>query len=121
MRPRSIGVPIRTRSHWQLPDAVHIELEELVAAGLTPLEALRAATGDAARILGAKADLGTIAPGKLADLVILDADPSADIRNTRRIRAVMQNGRLVDRAALCERYGRGPARRVSAGLSPSDV
>jgi hypothetical protein len=71
------------------------------AAGLTPLEAIRAATGDAARILGA-ADLGTIAAGKVADLVVLDADPVADIRNTRRIRAVVQGGRVVDRARIRE-------------------
>jgi imidazolonepropionase-like amidohydrolase/Tol biopolymer transport system component len=85
---------------WQLPDAVHRELEELVLAGLTPLEALRAATLDAARILGAERDLGSIEVGKLADLVLLDADPTADVWNTRRIRAVVQEGRLVDRAAL---------------------
>lgn len=95
---------------WMLPDAVHLELEELVRAGLSPLEALRAGTGDAARILGAERDLGTIAPGKLADLVILDADPLADIKNTRRIFGVMQNGNLVDRAALRARYGSRRAR-----------
>src|SRR5262245_16563424 len=90
---------------WQIPDAVHTELEELVKAGLSPLEAIRAATGDAARILGAEHDLGTIEPGKLADLVMLEADPLADIRNTRRISLVMQDGRIVDRAALRARYG----------------
>jgi Tol biopolymer transport system component len=93
---------------WQLPNAVHLELEELVRSGLSPLEALRAATGDSARILGAERDLGTIEVGKLADLVVLEADPLADIRNTRRIRAVLQNGRLVDRAALRARYGQRP-------------
>ncbi|HEX6644776.1 MAG TPA: amidohydrolase family protein [Gemmatimonadales bacterium] len=85
---------------WQVPSAVHMELEQLVAAGLTPLEAIRAATGSAARIIGADGELGTIEVGKLADLVLLDADPAADIRNTRRIRAVIQEGRVVDRAAL---------------------
>ena len=91
---------------WQVPDAVHAELEELVLSGLSPLEALRAATADAARILGAERDLGTIEVGKLADLVLLDADPTADIRNTRRIRAVVQGGRVVDRDALRERRDR---------------
>ena len=85
---------------WQLPDAVHMEMAEFVASGLSPLEAIRAATGDAARILGAQRDLGTIEAGKLADLVILDADPRVDIRSTRRIWSVMQSGRIVDRAAL---------------------
>jgi Tol biopolymer transport system component len=87
------GVTIGTGSDiWQIPTGAHLEMEEMVAAGLTPLEALHAATGAAARIIGAERDLGTIEPGKWADLVILDADPTADIRNTRRIRAVMQAG-----------------------------
>jgi imidazolonepropionase-like amidohydrolase len=85
---------------WQIPSGIHLELEEMVAAGLSPLEALHAATGAAARIIGAERDFGTIEPGKWADLVILDADPTADIRNTRRIRAVMQAGRLLDRDAV---------------------
>jgi imidazolonepropionase-like amidohydrolase len=64
------------------------------------LEALKAATSGAARIIGAERSLGTIEAGKLADLVLLDADPVTDIRNTRRIRAVIQAGRLVDRDAI---------------------
>ena len=99
------GVTIGTGTDvWQLPDGVHRELEDLVSAGLTPLAAIRAATGDAARIVGAERDLGTIEEGKLADLVILDRDPSADIRNTRSIRSVIKDGRIVDRAALRARY-----------------
>jgi imidazolonepropionase-like amidohydrolase len=78
---------------WQIPTGVHLELEEMVAAGMSPLEALHAATGAAARIIGAE-DLGTIEPGKWADLVVLDADPSADIRATRRIQAVVLGGRV---------------------------
>ena len=88
---------------WQVPTGVHMELEELVAAGLSPLDAIRAATADAARIVGAEQDLGTIAAGKWADIIILDADPVADIRNSRRIWAVLQAGRLLDRAALVSR------------------
>jgi Tol biopolymer transport system component len=92
------GVTIGTGTDiWQIPTGVHLELEEMVAAGLSPLEALRAGTGGAARIIGAERELGTIEPGKWADLVILNADPTTDIRNTRRIRAVMQAGRLLDR------------------------
>ena len=85
---------------WQIPTGVHMELEQLVAAGLTPAQAIHAGTGGAARILGADKDLGTIEVGKWADLIILDADPLADIRNTRRIWQVVHNGRLVDRAAI---------------------
>ncbi len=89
---------------WQIPTGVHLELQELVAAGLSPLEAIHAATGAAARIIGAESDLGTIAVGKWADLIILDADPQADIRNSRRIRAVMLAGRLVDRPAILAQF-----------------
>jgi len=79
---------------------LHEELFLLVQGGLSPGEALRAATVDAARFLGLQDSLGSIAPGKLADLVLLDADPLADIRNTRRIRAVIANGRLLDAVDL---------------------
>ena len=85
---------------WQVPSAVHWELEELVAAGLTPLEAIGIATAGSARILGAETELGTLEVGKRADLVILDADPTADIRNTRRIWQVLKDGKVVDRAAI---------------------
>jgi imidazolonepropionase-like amidohydrolase len=80
--------------------ALHDELERLVDAGLTPAEALRAATLVPATLFGIEKDAGTIAIGKRADLVLLDADPLRDIRNTRRIDAVVLDGRLLDRAAL---------------------
>jgi imidazolonepropionase-like amidohydrolase len=86
-----------------LPGAIHLELENLVAAGLTPLEAIAAATGDAARMVGAEVDIGTITVGKHADLILLDGDPLEDIRNTRRISQVIKGGRVVDRAALIQR------------------
>src|SRR5262245_24275791 len=85
---------------WELPMGVHLELEELVAAGLSPAQAIRAATSSAAQIIGAASELGTVEPGKRADLVILDADPLTDIRNTRKISAVLQDGHVVDRAAI---------------------
>jgi len=86
-----------------LPGAIHLELENLVAAGLTPLEAIAAATGGAARVLGAEDDIGTIAVGKHADLILLDGNPLEDIRNTRRIAYLFKGGRVVDRAALIQR------------------
>ncbi|MGZ8391624.1 MAG: amidohydrolase family protein [Gemmatimonadales bacterium] len=73
----------------------HREMELLVRAGLTPREALRAATRNAAVLLGADS-LGLLAPGKVADLVILSKDPLADIRNTRAITSVMARGYLLD-------------------------
>jgi imidazolonepropionase-like amidohydrolase len=75
------------------------ELFLLVDAGLSPLEALQAATINPARVLGIK-DLGTVEQGKLADLLLLDADPLLDIRNTAKIAAVVSAGRLFDRQAL---------------------
>ncbi len=111
------GVTIGTGTDiWQVPTGVHLELEEMVAAGVSPLQALHAATGAAARIIGADHDLGTVEPGKWADLVLLDADPSADIRATRRIRAVVQSGRLLlphgtRGPAVIPTLPAGPARR----------
>jgi hypothetical protein len=80
--------------------SLHDELALLVRSGLTPLEALRAATYNPAEYLGALDSLGTVSQGKIADLVLLDADPLVDVRNSRRIYAVIANGRLFDRAAL---------------------
>jgi len=79
---------------------LHRELEALVQAGLTPYEALTAATRTPATYLGRGAHSGTIAVGKEADLVLLDADPLLDIRHTRRIHGVMLRGRWLDRSAL---------------------
>jgi imidazolonepropionase-like amidohydrolase len=70
----------------------HWELDLMVEAGVTPLQALTAATGTNARFLNAK-DIGTVEKGKWADLLVLDRDPTADIRNTRTIRAVYVAGR----------------------------
>lgn len=79
--------------------SMHDELANLIEAGLTPMEALQAATSVPAAYLG-RADLGGISRGKLADLVLIDGDPTADIANTTRIRAVIQGGRVAGRAAL---------------------
>lgn len=79
---------------------LHAELAMYVDRGLTPLEALQSATLNPAKLLGATDSLGTVASGKLADLVLLDADPLVDISNTTMIRAVVANGRYFDRSAL---------------------
>ncbi len=68
--------------------------------GMTPLEALRTATLNPAQALGLDKDLGSLEAGKLADLVIIDGNPLADIRQSDRIAQVMQNGRLYDAATL---------------------
>lgn len=80
--------------------SLHDELALLVQAGFTPLEALHAATLKAAQFLGLADQLGTITSGKQADLVLLEANPLEDIRNTQRIRAVVVRGHYLDRAAL---------------------
>ncbi len=80
--------------------SLHDELGLLVGAGLTPAEALRAATWNPARFLEQQEKMGTIAPGKVADLVLLDANPLLDIANTKKISAVVSRGRYYDRAAL---------------------
>jgi imidazolonepropionase-like amidohydrolase len=79
---------------------LHRELEALVAAGLTPYQALAAATTGPARFLKASAEWGTISVGKRADLVLLSGNPLADIRNTSRIEGVAVGGRWIERGAL---------------------
>lgn len=76
------------------------ELRLLVLAGFSPAEALKAATVDAARVLGWGNRLGRVAPGQWADLVLLDADPLLDVANTRRVAGVVSDGRYLDRTAL---------------------
>ncbi|WP_329054748.1 amidohydrolase family protein [Amycolatopsis sp. NBC_01488] len=80
--------------------SLHDELELLVQAGLSPRRALRMVTRDAAAYLGREATAGTVTPGKVADLVLLDANPVADIRAVRRVHTVVTAGRVLDRAAL---------------------
>ena len=94
-RALAIGVPIANGSDAGVfahgDNAREIEL--LVDYGMTPAAALRAATADAARVLGRAADLGRIAPGFTADLVAVDGDPLADISALRKVRLVMKEGR----------------------------
>jgi imidazolonepropionase-like amidohydrolase/Tol biopolymer transport system component len=94
------GATLLAGTDNMFPLGLHLELELLVAAGLSPMEAIMAATRHAARAMNAHAEIGTLEVGKWADLVILDADPLADIRNIRRIWQVVQGGRVVDREAL---------------------
>ena len=95
--------------------SLHEELALLVgAAGLTPREALWSATAGPARYFGLERESGAVSVGMLADLVLLDRDPLADIRNTAAIRAVVANGRFFDRPALDALLG-DAARRAVGG------
>jgi Tol biopolymer transport system component/imidazolonepropionase-like amidohydrolase len=82
------------------PNAInlHAEIAAYVKAGMTPYEALKAATVNPAKALAL--DTGTIEPGKLADLIVVDGDPLADITTTRRVRRVIANGRVYDMTQL---------------------
>jgi imidazolonepropionase-like amidohydrolase len=85
----------------------HRELELMVEAGLTPMEAIAAATGTSAGVLGVS-DIGTIAPAQQADFIVLAGNPLEAIANTRDIVSVYRAGRMVDRAALLRAPGRTP-------------
>ncbi len=80
--------------------AMHVEMESFVRAGYTPFEVLKLSTQGAATALGLERDLGTLEPGKLADLVLLDADPLEDIKNTQSIWRVIKGGWVFDPEAL---------------------
>jgi imidazolonepropionase-like amidohydrolase len=96
---RRAGVHILTGTDAPLRNSppgfgLHEELVLLARGGMSPFEILESATLEAARYLGMADSAGTIATGKLADLVLLDGNPLQDIRNTRRISAVVANGRV---------------------------
>jgi imidazolonepropionase-like amidohydrolase len=78
--------------------AAHDELSILVQAGLSPMRALQTMTRDAACFLGLEPNMGTLSPGKVADLLVVDANPLADITNTRKIHAIVARGKLITAA-----------------------
>jgi len=111
VRLRRAGGLVGVGSHGEMQGiGVHWEMGAFVAGGATPLEALEMATIDNARIIGRPDDLGSITPGKLADLVVLDADPRTNIANACAIALVMRGGIAFD--------GRTLARDGQAAVAP---
>jgi imidazolonepropionase-like amidohydrolase len=100
-RLHAVGVPVAMGTDmWAFPGlGASIELDCLVRAGITPLDAIRAATQTAARSLGIDGDRGTLEAGKRADLLVLTADPLRDVKNVRSIEAVYKRGERVAAAA----------------------
>lgn len=105
MAMHDAGIPIMAGTDTTAPNvfpgfSIHEDLFFMVQAGLTPMEALQAATSVPAQFLGRASQQGSIAPGKRADLLLLDANPIDDIRNTQKIRAVILKGKVLERSDL---------------------
>lgn len=97
------GVKVQLGAHGQRESlGAHWEMWMFVQGGMTPMEALRAATLDGARYLGLDGDIGSLETGKLADLIVLDANPLENIRNTHAVHYTMVNGRVFDSDTMNE-------------------
>ncbi len=94
----SAGVRIVVGTDGNTPYAAHVEMADMVAAGMTPMQVITAATANGARFLG-MSDSGTIEPNKSADFLVLDANPLEDITNTRKLTSVYLRGAAVDRSS----------------------
>ncbi|MBV8051893.1 MAG: amidohydrolase family protein, partial [Acidobacteriaceae bacterium] len=97
-------------------EGIHHELELLVESGLTPLQAITMATKNAAMIVNAGHEWGTLEVGKAADIVIVDGKPDRSIRDTRHIVAVMKEGTILDRGKLKLNSDADPGYRPVGGL-----
>ena len=95
-----VGGVVVLGTDQNLGAAVHRELELLVDGGIPTLDAIKIASLNGARFLGMEEDLGSLEKGKFADVVLLTADPAADIKNTTQIDTVIKAGRIIDRSGL---------------------
>jgi hypothetical protein len=103
------GIPMVAGTDQAIPGySLHREIELYVEAGFTPLEALQAATIEPARALGVESESGSLAPGKRGDVLLLDADPLADIHNTRKVWRTVAAGAVYSPAPLWQSVGFTP-------------
>jgi imidazolonepropionase-like amidohydrolase len=99
------GVPLVAGTDGIAGFTLHRELELYVQAGMSPGEAIRIATENGARYAGILAETGTIEPGKQADLILVDGDPTADISDIRRVSYVLKGGVGYAPAGIYESFG----------------
>jgi hypothetical protein len=103
------GVPIVAGTDQAVPGhSLHREIELYVQAGFTPMDAIQAATIMPARVMGQDKETGTVEVGKRADLILVDGNPLEDIRNIRKVEAVMTGGRMYETAPLWQSVGFKP-------------
>jgi imidazolonepropionase-like amidohydrolase len=106
------GVSVQVGAHGQREGlGAHWELWMFVQGGMTPLEALKAGTWNGAKYLGLDSEIGSLEPGKLADLFVVDGNPVADIRQSEKVLYTVVNGRLYDAATMNE-LGNHPKERA---------
>jgi imidazolonepropionase-like amidohydrolase len=103
------GIPVVAGTDQTIPGySLHREIELYVQAGFTPMEAIQAATIVPARVMGLDREVGTVEPGKRADVIVLSANPLDDIRNTRKVEYVITNGVISNSADLWRSVGFQP-------------
>jgi imidazolonepropionase-like amidohydrolase len=112
------GIPIVAGTDQTVPGhSLHREIELYVQAGFTPMEAIQAATLVPARVMGLEKELGTVAVGKRADVIVIDGDPLADIRNTRNVELTITGGKMYSAPDLWRSVGFKPW--YKSDLAPS--